>query len=128
MFIPMELNTRDTGEECKKSLMEYRLGPMVPSTRATGLTTWRMEKEPSTTPMATYTMESGSMIKLMGMAFINTEMGRFTRANGLTICNTVRGKSNGLTKVHTMGNTETERSMGKVNTFGLMETIIVENG
>lgn len=68
------------------------------------------------------------MIKLMGMAFINTEMGRFTRANGLTICNTVRGKSNGLTKVHTMGNTETERSMGKVNTFGLMETIIVENG
>jgi len=54
--------------------------------------------------------------------------GVYKHRDGLTICNTVRGKSNGLTKVHTMGNTETERSMGKVNTFGLMETIIVENG
>ena len=97
-------------------------------TKATGLITWHMVRVSSTMPTGTSTMESGSKIKPMATAFTNTKMGRFIWANGLTTCNMVRVKSHGLTKVNSKGITSTERSMGRVNTFGLMEAIIAENG
>jgi len=124
----MELSTQDIGEVQKENFMECRLGPMVPSTRATGLTTWRMVKESSTMLMATFMMEIGSEIKLMGTVYTSTKMGQSTRGNGITICNTVRAKNNGLTEVYTMVITNKELNMAKENILGLMVATIVENG
>ena len=73
--------------------------------------------------MAIYTMESGKMIRPMAMEYTATQMVPDMKDNGLRTSKMEKAKRHGQTVAATREHIKTERSMGLVNSNGLMDRL-----
>lgn len=98
-YLKMGQSTRESGAltQMNETEEESSCGRMVRSTKDIGQEERQMEEVDSFMQMEMSMMESGRMIRLMGMVSTNTWMGLGIKDTGKKINNTAKEKSLGLT-------------------------------
>ena len=106
----MELSTKVSGaKKTRKKEGVPKVGSMEVFTRATGRTTKRTVEVVSFTPMVTFTLANGKMIKLMATEYTTIQTVQSTRAGGSKISNTARARKRGRMGRATKGLTKREK-------------------
>jgi hypothetical protein len=95
----------------------------MPSMRASGEITRRMERESFFMLMVIYMMENGRMTKLMDMGSIYTQMGRVIRENGNKTYNMDLALKLGLMEVNFKDIIVKAKNKEKASTLGKMAAI-----
>jgi hypothetical protein len=108
--------------------MAPKFGQMVGATKVNRSTEWHVVKANSGTLMAIYTKASGKMIKLMAMAYTNTQTVPSTLVTGEMICSTDMAKRLGSMAHHLKGYIMKDKNTATVPTCGQITLSSLEVG
>lgn len=108
--------------------MVFKFGSIVQNTKAIGLIIEHMGRDVFGMQMGINLKENFKMTSLMVKEYIHARMERYIKVNGLMMCNTDKGKHNGLTDPHLLDSIKKVKRKVLEATSGLVEINTEVNG